>query len=62
MIFKTMANFERAFSVFIDRSPKITPKGFTIHVNIQIVPRELNVFGMATTHEVIPIKMAIKER
>lgn len=57
-----MANFEKAFSVFKDRSPNITPKGLTIHVNIQIVPRELNVFGMATTHEVIPIIMAINER
>jgi hypothetical protein len=62
MIFNTMANLEKAFSVFKERSPKITPNGLTIHVNIHIVLKELNELGMATIHEVIPIKMAIKER
>ena len=62
MIFKIIANVERAFLVFNDRSPNITPKGFIIHVTIQKVPRELYVLGIAITHDAIPIKIAISER
>jgi hypothetical protein len=62
MILNIIANLEKGLLVFKDRSPNITPKGLMIHVNIQMVPRELKELGMAITHDAIPIKMAINER
>jgi hypothetical protein len=61
-ILMTIAIHVNADRFFIVRKPKRTPKGFTTHVSIHRVPRELSELGIAINQDIIPIIIAKKER